>query len=131
MKKRKYTFNFERDFRWYLKMRSFFDFDGASGYYNKKGESIIQPDKNGADAKEVFFQWDSNGQILPTKHPNILHTLLKTKGGVNLHIKMYAEDRAKGLFPLIEFRAFCIKYKCPNWFKVAVESQKFNHYPIP
>lgn len=58
--------------------------------------------------KEAFYKWDSNGKILPTKHPNQLHALLKTKGSVNLHIKMFAEDRAKGLFPLNEFRAFVL-----------------------
>lgn len=63
---------------------------------------IVLFDKNGVSGKEAFYQWDSNGKILPTKHAN-LFSLLKTKGSANLHIKMYAEDRAKGLLPLIEF----------------------------
>jgi hypothetical protein len=126
----KYSLEFERDFKWYLKMRTMFNFDGSNSYHNKKGQDIIIYDKNGVSGKEAFYKWDSNGKILPTKHPNILHTLLKTKGSVNLHIKMYAEDRAKGLFPLIEFRAFCIKYKCPTWFKEAVERQKFKYYDV-
>lgn len=126
----KYSLEFERDFKWYLKMRAMFNFDGSNGYLNKKGQDIIVYDKNGVTGKEAFYKWDSNGKILPTKHPNILHTLLKTKGSVNLHIKMYAEDRAKGLFPFIEFRAFCIKYNCPNWFKEAVERQKFKYYDV-
>ncbi len=125
-----YSQEFERDFKWYLKMRAMFNFDGSNSYHNKKGKDIIVYDKNGVTGKEAFYKWDSNGKILPTKHPNILHTLLKTKGSVNLHIKMYAEDRAKGLFPLIEFRAFCIKYKCPAWFKEAVERQKFKYYDV-
>lgn len=89
---------------------------------------IIIYNKEGVNGKEAFYQWDSNGKIVPTKHPNILFTLLKTKGSVNLHIKMYAEDRARGLFPYIEFRAFCIKYKCPSWFREAVENQKCKYY---
>lgn len=124
----KYSIEFERDFKWYLKMRAMFNFDGSNSYHNKKGQDIIIYDKNGVSGKEAFYKWDSNGKILPTKHPNLLHTLLKTKGSVNLHIKMYAEDRAKGLFPLIEFRAFCIKYRCPSWFKEAVERQKLKYY---
>ena len=119
----KYSPNFERDFKWYLSMRSMFNFDGVSSYYNKKGEEVVQYDKNGVDGKEAFYQWDSSGKIKPTSHPNPLHTLLKTKGSTNLHIKMYAEDRASGLLPRNEFRAFCIKYKCPRWFFEAVELQ--------
>ena len=126
----KYSPEFERDFKWYLKMRVMFNFDGSNNYHNKKGQDIIVYDKNGVTGKEAFYKWDSNGKILPTKHPNLLHTLLKTKGSVNLHIKMYAEDRATGLFPLIEFRAFCIKYRCPVWFKEAVERQKFKYYEV-
>lgn len=64
---------------------------------------IILFDKNGVTGKEAFYQWDSNGKILSTRHPNLLLSLLKTKGSVNLNIKMYAEDRAKGSLPLINF----------------------------
>lgn len=124
----KYNEAFERDFNWYLKVRHKFNFDGASDYFNKKGKPIIVYDKNGVSGKEAFYRWDSNGQIVPTKHPNLLKCLLKTKGSVNLHIKMYAEDRAKGLFPLIEFRALCIQLKSPQWFRQAVEQQKFKYY---
>lgn len=123
----KYSTNFERDFKWFLKMRTMFNFDGKNGYFNKKGENIIVFDKNGVNGKEAFYQWDSRGKIVTTKHPNILHSLLKTKGSVNLHIKMYAEDRANGLFSFIEFRSFCVKYNCPYWFKEAVEHLKCNY----
>lgn len=121
---RKYNHNFERDFKWYLSMRHKFNFDGAVGYWNKKGEPIVQYDRNGVDGKEAFFQWDSNGKIKPTKHPNLLHTLLKTKGSTNLHIKMYAEDRVACNMGFIEFRALCIHFKAPMWFREAVERQK-------
>lgn len=125
---KKYNQNFERDFNWYMKMRHIFNFDGAEGYYNKKGEQIVQYNKNGVSGKEAFFQWDSNGKILPTKHPNLLHTLLKVKGSSNLHIKMYAEDRAACHFNKIEFRALCIHFKAPQWFREAVENQKIKYY---
>ena len=127
---RKYNQNFNRDFNWYMSMRHKFNFDGVSEYYNKKGESIIKYDRNGVDGKEAFFQWDSNGKIKPTKHPNILHTILKTKGSTNLHIKMYAEDRASGNMGLIELRALCIYLKAPQWFREAVERQKVKLWNI-
>ncbi len=119
----KYSKNFNRDFEWYLSVRKLFNFDGYDDW-----EYVVY-DKNGVDGKKAFHIYDSLGKVAATKHPNILHTLLKTKGSVNLHIKMYAEDRAKGLFPLIEFRAFCIKLKAPYWFKEAVENQKYKYYP--
>lgn len=126
----KYSAAFERDFKWYMSMWRIFNFDGASDYTNKKGEPVVVYDKKGISGKEAFFHWDSSGKIIPTKHPNLLHRLLKTKGSVNLHIKMYAQDRASGLFPGLEFRAFCIKYRCPQWFKDAVENQKGKYYKL-
>ena len=126
--KNKYSIEFERDTKWYLRMRTMFNFDGCNSYHNKKGLDIIVYDKNGVSGKEAFYRWDSNGKILPTKHPNLLHSLLLTKGSVNLHIKIYAEDRAKGILPEIEFNDFCKEYNCPIWFKDAVENQKFKYY---
>lgn len=124
---KKYNPNFERDFNWYLSMRHKFNFDGVHLYYNKNGESIIQYDKNGVSGKEAFYIWDSMGKIKPTKHPNILFTLLKVKGSTNLHIKMYAEDRAACNINKLEFRALCIHFKSPQWFFDAVERQKFKY----
>lgn len=123
MKIKKYSASFNRDFNWYLYIRSIFNFDGGD---STRHEVIY--DKNGLDGRYAFFKWDSNGILLPTKHPNILRSLLKTKGSVNLHIRMYAQGRAEGTFPLIEFRAFCIKNKVPKWFAEAVENQKFKYY---
>jgi len=130
LRSKKYNANFERDFKWYMTMRHRFNFDGSNAYFNKKGEDIIQYDKNGVDGKEAFFQWDSNGKIKPTKHPNILHTLLKVKGSCNLHIKMYAEDRAACNMNKIEFRALCIHFKAPQWFRDAVETQKMKYWKV-
>ena len=66
--------------------------------------------------------------IKPTYEPNKLKTLLKTKGSVNLHIKMYAEDRAKGYLPKIEFDKICTEYDLPSWFIDAVENQKKKYF---
>ena len=124
---KKYSQRFERDFKWLLKMRHIFHFDGASDY-TKNGLPVVVPDINGVSGKEAFYYWDTNGVAVPTRHPNVFYALLKTKGSINLHIKMYAEDRASGCLPLIEFRAMCMKWKAPDWFYFAVENQKHKHY---
>ena len=123
----KYSPEFERDFKWYLSMRHEFNFDGSGDYTDKNGNPIVVYDRSGVSAKWAFYKWDSNGKILPTKHPNLLQALLKTKGSTNLHIKMYAEDRATGLLPLGDLISFCVEHKCPSWFKEAVERQRFKY----
>lgn len=112
----KYSLNFERDFDWFISVRHIFNFDGSLNYLNRKGEDIIVKDGRGVDGKKAFYSFDSSGKILPTRHPNILHSLLRTKGSINLHIKMYAEDRASGILPLFEFKELCEVLKAPDWF---------------
>lgn len=117
MARSKYSDNFNNDFNWYIKVRKIMDFDGQP--YN----TDVKYDPNGVDAKRAFFLLDSQGKLMPTKHPLLLRQLIKTKGGVNLHIKMYAEDRAKGYLPSIEFDEICKEYSVPLWFIKAVENQ--------
>ncbi len=114
---KKYSVNFERDFNWYLSMRNTFDFDG------QLYRTDIVYDKDGVDAKRAFFLLDSQGKMTPTKHPTMLRQLIKVKGGTNLHIAMYAEDRASGILPSIEFDEWCDEWKVPKWFIEAVERQ--------
>lgn len=115
----KYSDNFNRDFNWYLSIRHLFTFDGKEDYKPLEGIKI--------SAKTAFFLIDSQGKHYPTKHPNILKTLLKVKGSVNLHIKMYAEDRASGVLPKVEFERICIEINAPEWFYKAVEHQKLKY----
>ena len=122
--------NFDRDFNWYLRMRHLFDFDGVENYYNKKGIEIVQYSRDGVSGRKAFYLWDSQGKIVATKHPNIFRTLLKVKGSCNLHIKMYAEDRASGNFGFTEFRGLCFKFRAPDWFREAVEKQKVKYYKL-
>ena len=124
----KYSKKFEEDYNWYLSVSDSFNFDGVKDYYNKKGVDIIQFDANGKTAKECFYLYDSQGLINKTSEPEKLRTLLKTKGSVNLHIKMYAEDRAKGYLPKIEFEEIAKEFNMPNWFVNAVENQKCKYY---
>lgn len=119
----KYSKEFERDFKWYLSMRHKFNFDGSNNYTDKKGRELIIYDKKGVSGKEAFYIRDSRGKIVPTKHPNLLKCLYKTKGSVNLHIKMYAEDIASYNWNKLEMRALCIKFKAPNWFREAIVNQ--------
>ena len=121
MKKQRYSENFTRDFNWYLKMRNTFNFDGRLNYEDK-----IIYSKKGVDAKKAFLKLDSEGIVLPTKHPNILESILKTKGGVNLHIKMYGQDLANQRLTLLEFRMWCIYcWQSPDWFREAVQRQRY------
>jgi hypothetical protein len=124
----RYKEKFERDFRWFLSVRHKFSFDGCRDYLNKKGENVIVHDLNGVDGKEAFYRYDSEGKILPTRHPNLLHALLKTKGSVNLHIKECAQDRASGILPGILFKEMCEEFKAPEWFVEAVENQKEKYW---
>lgn len=124
----KYSKKFEKDYKWYLSVSDVFSFDGTKDYYSKKGIDLIQFDENGKTAKECFYLYDTNGIIKPTCEPDKLKTLLKTKGSVNLHVKMYAEDRAKGYLPKIEFDKICTEYDLPSWFINAVENQKKKYY---
>lgn len=125
----KYSTNFERDFKWYLLMRHKFSFDGKGEYFFKR-QGYVEPmfveDKNGMDGKKAFYCIDTYGKPVKTKHPNLLLSLLKTKGSVNLHIKMYAEDRATGVLPRILFDELCEEIQAPQWFYAAVENQKIS-----
>ena len=100
-----------------MRMRHKFTFDAGNNR-----EVIF--DKKGIDGKKAFYLLDSTGKLPPTKHPNLVKALLTTKGSVNFHIKMYAEDRVSGLLNLFEFRGMCIKFGAPEWFYFAVEKQK-------
>ena len=124
----KYSKKFERDYKWYVSVADIFSFDGTRDYYNKKGIKLIQFNENGKTAKECFYLYDTSGIVKTTCEPDKLKTLLRAKGSVNLHIKMYAEDRAKGYLPKIEFDKICNEYDLPIWFVNAVENQKKKYY---
>ena len=124
----KFSKRFEKDYNWYTAVSDIFNFDGSNHYYNKKGIDLIQFDEKGKTAKECFYLYDSNGVIHPTSEPAELKRLFKAKGSVNLHIKMYAEDRARGYLPKCEFEKICLEVNAPQWFADAVENQKPKHY---
>jgi len=94
----KYSKENNRDFNFYLKNRHVFTF---SGTLHPKNEALYN--KDGVTGKESFFSIENNGKNKPTKHPNILKSLLQTKAAVNFQIKQWAEGRADGTLPLFEF----------------------------
>jgi hypothetical protein len=112
--------------KWYFSLRKKFNFDG------KPFEEVVF-DRNGIDGVTLFYNVDSRGKrvLKPTRHPNIYQSLMKTKSSINLHIKMYAEDRAKGILPKIEFEKICEEINAPKWFIDAVENQKNRYYEKP
>ena len=124
----KYSKSFERDYNWYRQHESFFDFDGVNVYYNNKGQSVINFNSDGKTAKESFYLYDCQGKITETKEPELLEKLFKTKGSINFHIKMWAESRADGTLPRVQFNEIIKEYDLLDWMVKAVENQKFKYY---
>jgi len=118
---RRYSTAFERDFCWYLSKRHVFTFDGRL-------PRDIPFDRNGMDGRKAFFLYDSHGKVMPTRHPLLVASLMRTKGSVNLHIKMWAEDRANGILPRVLFDDICVQLNLLDWIIEAVEKQKGRYY---
>lgn len=126
----KYSKRFQRDYAFYLANRDRFSFDGCAEYVNKKGESLIQESSDGCSAKEAFYAYDSKGEINPTCEPGLLEELYRCKGSINLHISMWAEGRAEGTFPGVEFEEYAKEVGLLPWVVDAVEKQKWRYYKL-
>lgn len=122
-----YSDNFNRDWDWYSYNHKEFNFSGSQFDYPRKHKMVVY-DKNGVDAKEAFYNWETYGEITPTKHPRILKAILKAKASINLNIKMWAEDRGNGLLPGIEFKQMAREIPLLDWMIEAVENQKLKYY---
>lgn len=94
---RKYSDNYERDYKFYLENIHNFDFCGT---LSPKYQAI--PDENGRSAKEVFYLIDSTGKNSSCNEPELLNALLLCKAGVNFQIRQWSECRVDGTLPLIE-----------------------------
>lgn len=126
----------------YVNTISLPSFKAAFGEYIRfsKGESIewkteiesedcIQYSLKGTDAIDAFIQIDSYGVIRPTRHPRLLFNLLNAKASLNLHLKMYAQDRANGRLPQSLFQSEIVeKFNFLPWMIEAVENQKGQYY---
>ena len=114
----KYSSNFDRDYNWYLKNKDIF---GFSGSIPKKIELGIKT------PKECFFIFDSQGKLEPCSDPILLQQILLCKESVNFQIKEWAQDRAKGYLPKIEFEKIIKEFNLLNWQIKAVENQKYKY----
>lgn len=114
--RRRYSENFDRDFRWFLLVRHHYNFDG---------KYPIDPpfDLRGVDARRAFQIYDSQGRLVPTRHPNIVQSLIRTKGSVNLHIREYAAGAHTGEIPHAEIRQWLSEVKSPYWVFNALNQQ--------
>ena len=92
----RYKKGFNDNFKWFIKNRHVFSFSGSAvtpATFNIKG----------VDGKQAFFVKESQGKDIPTKHPRMLESLNNTKASITLQIKQWAEGRADGTLPGIEF----------------------------
>ena len=122
----KYSNNFDRDYNFYFNNRKIFIFCGT---LDTKFNSIHAP--NGVTAKEAFYFIDAQGKNKPTREPELLTELLLCKASINFHIKMWAESRADGTLPLVEFsKKRYIKAYSPtkDFYKENVLSKRINEY---
>lgn len=105
---------------------------GKEAIYEYRLEAVTEDcvihDKHGVDAVEAFIQIDSYGVAKPTRHPTLLFNMLRAKASLNLHIQMYAQDRANGRLPKPLFDELAIEYKFIPWMCEAVENQKIKWY---
>lgn len=159
-----YKQNFEDKFNWYYRNRKKYSFDACVWRIADNNPASIEKvsqmgsyvvfDRNGVDAKEAFYMMETFGKIVPTRAPKLLIELLKCKGGVNFQIKQWAEGRADGTLPLIEFSSeragvksgekallwwtktgkaryaldIATKERLPEWVINAVENSKRHYY---
>lgn len=145
----KYSTGFDRDYNFYTSNIGVFDFCGT---LNPKHEAI--PNANGSTAKECFYKIESEGKNVSCSEPGLLNSLLLTKASVNFQIKEWAQARADGTLPLVEFskrscalpvfedcmtlewvngepvyhRDIETQYNLPEWVVTAVENQKVKYY---
>lgn len=149
----RYSQNFDRDYNFYQNNINIFNFCGT---LNPKHEAIYS--ENGYSAKECFYKIESEGINKGCYEPELLNSLLLTKASVNFQIKEWAQGRADGTLPLVEFskrelslmrdipvnedctvlewingepvyhRDIETQYSLPEWVITAVENQKYKYY---
>lgn len=91
-------------------------------------EPMFTYDPEGMDGKRAFYEIDSKGKPVRTRHPNVVAALVRAKRGANLHIHIWAEDRARGLLSRHVFMELSAKLGLLPWVIRAVEIEKYHHY---
>lgn len=107
----RYSDNFVRDVRFYLRNRHKFTFFGGI---------VEQPpfSRIGFDGVEAFWVFDTKGRSIPTRHPRIFVALMRTKKSVNWHIKEWAD----GFYDMFESILYYVHQfvKPPGWVEGAI-----------
>lgn len=113
-----YSENFDRDFKFYFANRHKFSFSG--------GEKVRFPfSKTGKSAKEAFLRFDSEGKILPTRHPRLVAQLIGCKKSINMHLKMWADGYSDCLISTEEYLASFMQ-PVPKWIRESLCNQRKN-----
>lgn len=115
----KYSKNFERDWTWYYKYKDIFTFSGSLPKEIQQGCKYC--------AKECFYLYDSRGKLEKCSEPKLLQEIFKCKESINFQIKEWAQDRAKGYLPKIEFEKIAKEFELIPWMIEAVERQKYKY----
>jgi hypothetical protein len=120
----KYSKRFEEDFELYWRLRHKFTF---APFDVLKNRPWLEP-KTTLDVKQAFFQFDTHGKLFAIADQQGLVQTIAAKASLNFHIKMYAEDRAKGELGRVDLLDIQREYELPDWFIDSVEKQKVKHY---
>lgn len=81
--------------------------------------------KTGKSAKEAFLHFDSQGKILPTRHPRLVAQLINCKKSINIHLKMWAEGYSDCLISTEEYLAGFVQ-PVPKWITESLRKQRKN-----
>jgi len=112
----KYSQAFERDYTFYLQNLDSFDFAG-------KRVPMPPADEHGLSAKRCFFVFDSTGELLPCREPELLRKLFICKASVNLNIRLWAQGLMQEVLSLAELEEMLAEHDAPRWLYNAVVAQ--------
>ena len=141
---RRKSYKFNNLVKWLIKYRNTFTFSGKwlldPKDNNKHLVDTIVFDREGETGKKVFNLYESQGILVPTKHPRMLYKLIKTKASITFQIKQWAESRAAGELGgayfsneirdehKLEDIITIEEYELLPWMVIAVETQKNKYY---
>ena len=78
---------------------------------------------DGVSAIEALYYYESSGVKKKCNDLETLENFFQAKGSLDLQIKMWAEDRAKGWLNSLEMNEYIDELNYPEWVLKAVENQ--------